>query len=75
MTRMIILNPITIMEIHNKNKSNQILIGNITLIYSDLSLWKKMDKNLMGMNLKIYKNLKEIYQLLSITQLTQESYQ
>ena len=72
MTRMIILNRIPIMQIRNKNKFNQIWIGNITLIYSDLSLWKIMDKNLVGMELKMDKNLVDINPTLRLTQVTHQ---
>ena len=31
------------MKVHNNNKFNQIWIGNITLIYSDMSPWQKIE--------------------------------
>lgn len=45
MIQTIISDLIIIMEIDNQNRFKQIWIGNITLIYLDLSLKKKKDKN------------------------------
>ena len=67
MTRMIILNPIIIMEVRTKNKFRPIWIGITTLIYSDLSLWKIMDKNQVGMNPKMDKNQVGMYPKMDIT--------